>query len=246
MGMKREKIGCYFILLLLLIPLCVLIWRGLPEMSILFLEKGYWVRLGNSLRLTLPIVVVQPLVAVTSAYWFARHRSRTSRTLLFLYCLWALLPLQAMLLPDYLLFRGVGLLHMDLSVILPGIFAPLPVYLLAKEMAKLPPEMAEAAALDGASEWQILLFVYLPQSKTVIGIVASLAFLDSWSMTELPPVLLGSDARQPLSVWLSSADCTAPYAGSLLYSALPIAAFLFLKICKRMQKRCKSDVYCQK
>lgn len=244
--MKRKNSGCYIMLLLLLFPSCVLIWRGLPEMSVLFSEKGYWVRLGNSLRLTLPIVVVQPLVAVTSAYWFARRRGRISCTLLFLYCLWALLPLQAMLLPEYLLFRAVGLLHMDISLILPGIFAPLPVYLLAKEMEKLPPEMAEAAALDGASEWQILLFVYLPQSKTVIGIVAAIAFLDSWSMTELPPVLLESDVRQPLSVWLSSANCTAPYAGSLLYSVLPIAAFLFLKVCKRMQKRCKCDVYCQK
>ena len=58
--------------------------------------------------------------------------------------------------------------------------------------------------------------------KDTAYIAAGLAFLDQWSMVELPLVLLSDESKQPLSILLTRAAFAAPYAGAAVY-LLPVA-----------------------
>ncbi|MBQ0038382.1 MAG: carbohydrate ABC transporter permease [Clostridiales bacterium] len=227
--------------LAVLLPLgALLIWAA-PEFSTLWRSSDYWQGYGNSLLLTLPIVALQLLVSLPMAYALARWRGGVRQGVYLAYCLLTLLPCQVMLLPDYLICRSMGILHTRLAVILPGIFSPLSVFLLARQMQKVGHEQAEAASLDGASEWVIFRKIYLPQVRYPLYIAAGIAFLDCWSVVELPTVLLTE--HQPLSVLLAQPDFPAPYAGSVLY-LLPIVvigAFAILNREKRIRPWQKSS-----
>ena len=120
-----------------------------------------------------------------------------------------LLPVQVMMLPNYLVCRAFGLLNTRLAIVLLGVFSPLAVFLLARAMQRIGREQSEAASLDGAGEWTLFRRIYLPQVKDTAYIAAGLAFLDQWSMVELPLVLLSDESKQPLSILLIFA---APYA----------------------------------
>ena len=144
-----------------------------------------------------------------------------------------LLPWEVTLVPNYFVARWLGLLETPWAVWLPSAFSPLPVYLLSKYFERLPPELREAAELDGAGEWKVFARVSLPNIRPALGAVAFLGFIDLWNMVELPRPLLRQEALQPLSVTLASIRTDEPigpvFAASLLYLLAPLAAILLLR-----------------
>ena len=219
--------------LLALFPVLALIWLALPQFSLLWPCRAYWRGYAVSLALTVPVVAGQLAVALAAAYGLTRWRCRARSSVLLLYCLLPLLPSQVMLLPNYLICRALGLLNTQLAVVLLGVFSPLSVFLLDRAMGRIGPEQAQAAALDGAGEWTLLRRIYLPQVRETALIAAALAFLDQWSMVELPLVLLSDEAKQPLSLLLARTDFPAPCAGAALYM-LPVLVTAALAALRRV------------
>lgn len=216
-----------------LFPVPALIWLALPQFSLLWPCRAYWRGYAVSLALTVPVVAGQLAVALAAAYGLTHWRGRARSSVLLLYCLLPLLPSQVMLLPNYLICRALGLLNTQLAVVLLGVFSPLSVFLLAHAMGRVGPEQAQAAALDGAGEWTLLRRIYLPQVRETALIAAALAFLDQWSMVELPLVLLSDEAKQPLSLLLARTDFPAPCAGAALYM-LPVLVTAALAALRRV------------
>ena len=184
---------------------------------------------GRSLLYTLPALAVQLPVSLCAAWDFARLRGRLRSALLLLYMILLLLPWEVTLVPNFFIARWLGLLETPWAVWLPSAFSPLPVYLLAKYFERLPPELREAAELDGAGEWQVFVRVSLPNIRPALGAVAFLGFIDLWNMVELPQTLLRQEALQPLSVTLAAVGAEDPlgpmFAASLLFLLFPLAFF---------------------
>ena len=109
--------------------------------------------LAVSLGLTAVILLFQLAVALPAAYGLARWRGRLRDAAYLLYCLLTLLPVQVMLLPNYLVCRALGPLNTQLAIVLLGVFSPLSVFLLARAMQRIGVEQSEAASLDGAGAW---------------------------------------------------------------------------------------------
>lgn len=185
-------------------------------------------QLLNSVFLTVPALLGQLFFAFSSAYGFSRLRGTLRNTLFFLYIVLLLMPYEVILLPNYLTARFLGILDTRWAVWLPCWFSPLPVYLLAKQMERVPAELREAAELDGAGEWTLLTRIYLPQLRGVLGMTVFFLFIDAWNMTELPLTLLTSPALQPFSVFLSDVQAGAlspSFAAAVLFSLPPLLLF---------------------
>ncbi len=195
-----------------------------------FSGGGLLLAYGRSLLYTLPALTVQLPISLCAAWGFARLRGKLRNALLLLYMILLLLPWEVTLVPNFFVARWLGLLETPWAVWLPSAFSPMPVYLLAKYFERLPPELREAAELDGAGEWQVFIRVSLPNIRTALGAVTFLSFIDLWNMVELPRTLLGKEALMPLSVTLASIRTDAPlgpvFAASLLYLLAPLAALL--------------------
>lgn len=198
--------------------------------TVLFNSPSYLLKFWNSVFLTVPVVVFQVILASLAAYGFSRYRGRKREMLFFLYIILMLMPYQVTLVPNYLVSKWLRLLDTRWAVILPGIFAPFSVFLLTKNMRRIPNSYIEAAQLDGAGEWQIFSRVCLPMCKNALVSVAMLVFIDYWNMVEQPLILFSDVEMYPLSVFLSeinSGEVGVAFAVAVIYMVPTLLMFLW-------------------
>jgi ABC-type glycerol-3-phosphate transport system permease component len=138
---------------------------------------------GNSLTIALTNVALSLLLAVPAAYALARMRGRIQAHLSFWVLSIRLAPLFAVILPLYVLFRSMGLLDTRIALALAHLTLTLPlaVWLLMTYFRSLPRDLDEAAMLDGARPWQVLLLVIVPLSRPMLASVAVIVFIFSWN-----------------------------------------------------------------
>ncbi len=198
--------------------------------TVLLKNSDYLMKFWNSVILVVPIVIFQLLVALLAAYSFARYRGKIKEIIFFMYVILMLMPYQVTLVPNYLVADRLGLLDTRMAIILPGIFAPFSVFLLAKVMRRIPSSYIEAAKLDGAGEIQIFTQICLPLSKGPIFSVALLLFIDYWNMVEQPLIMLSDSDYHPLSVFLSeinSKDVGLAFAVAVIYMIPTLLMFFY-------------------
>ncbi len=198
--------------------------------TVLIKTPEYLLKFWNSVILVVPIVIFQVLLASFASYSFARYRGRLKELIFFGYVFLMLMPYQVTLVPNFLVSRWLGLLDTRWAVILPGIFAPFSVFLLTKNMRRIPVSYIEAARLDGAGEWQIFTRVCLPLCKGALYSVAILVFIDYWNMVEQPMILFSDEEMYPLSVFLNninSGEVGIAFAAAVIYMVPTLLMFLY-------------------
>lgn len=198
--------------------------------TVLFNSPSYLLKFWNSVFLTVPIVAVQVALAALASYGFSRYRGKKREMIFFTYIILMLMPYQVTLVPNYLVNKWLNLLDTRWSIILPGVFAPFSVFLLTKNMRRIPKSYIEAAQLDGAGEWQIFYKVCLPMCKSAIVSVAMLVFIDYWNMVEQPLIMFSDTEMYPLSVFLSeinSGEVGVAFAVAVIYMVPTLLMFLW-------------------
>lgn len=198
--------------------------------TVLFNSPSYLLKFWNSVFLTVPIVAFQVALAALASYGFSRYRGKKREIIFFAYIILMLMPYQVTLVPNYLVNKWLGLLDTRWAIILPGIFAPFSVFLLTKNMRRIPKSYIEAAQLDGAGEWQIFYKVCLPMCKSAIVSVAMLVFIDYWNMVEQPLIMFSDTEMYPLSVFLSeinSGEVGVAFAVAVIYMVPTLLMFLW-------------------
>ncbi len=211
--------------------------RLIPEMAtvqqyytVLIGSTGYLMMFWNSVKLTLPIVAGQLLVGSMAAYAFAVLRFPGRNGLFFAYLLTMLMPFQVTLVPNYLMADRLGLLGTAQAIVLPGVFATFGVFLLRQFMAYVPMETVEAARLDGSGHLGVFLRIVLPLCRPALASLATLSFIDNWSMVEQPIVFLKDANLQPLSLFLTrltSGAIGVAFAASALFLLPILLVFLY-------------------
>ena len=198
--------------------------------SVLLRSPDYLMKFWNSVKLVVPIVVFQLVLATFAAYGFTRYQGRIKEIIFFSYIILMLMPFQVTLVPNFLVADWLNLLDTRWAIWLPGIVSPFAVFLLTKYMRKIPVSYLEAAQIDGAGEWQLFVQIALPLCKGAIGSVAILVFIDYWNMVEQPLILIKDSMYHPLSVYLSQikrAEIGLAFAIATIYMVPPILVFLY-------------------
>jgi multiple sugar transport system permease protein len=197
--------------------------------EVLVNRPSFLILIFNSLKITLPVTLGNLAVSLLTAYGFTFCRWKYREALFAVYIVVLLLPLQAVLVPNYII---AGLLHIkdsSLAIILPGIFSPFGVFLLRQNLKAFPPSYFEAAEMDGAGNRHILFFIILPQMQSSAAALCMLTFIEYWNLVEQAVIFITDYTREPLSVYLSrlSEGHTAlVFAASCVYMLLPLW-FLF-------------------
>jgi ABC-type glycerol-3-phosphate transport system permease component len=130
------------------------------------------------------------------AYAFSRI-TWPGRNLVFALMLSTLLiPAQALIVPQYVMFNAFGWIGTFNPLIIPGYFAggAAMIFLLRQAMAQIPMELDESAFMDGASHLQVWWQVILPLVKAPLAIVATFLFVGYWNNL-LGPLLYAQTTR---------------------------------------------------
>ena len=198
--------------------------------TVLFKSPEYLMKFWNSVIYVVPIVVFQLLVASLASFGFARYRGKVKQLIFFLYIILMLMPYQVTLVPNFMVLSRLGIIGTRWAIWLPGIFSPFAVYMLTKYMRRIPYSLYEAAAIDGAGEWQIFSSICMPICKGGLASIAILIFIDYWNMVEQPLILLDNEEMYPLSVFLSrinAQEISLAFAVAVIYMVLPMLFFLY-------------------
>ncbi|WP_370588972.1 carbohydrate ABC transporter permease [Pseudonocardia sp. C8] len=130
------------------------------------------------------------LTSVLAAYALARWDFPAKRLIMLLIvCTW-LVPVQATMLPNYVLISQLGLLETLTAVVLPQLVTAVAVLLLFQHVSAFPRELFDAATMDGRSPFGTLVSVLLPNIRPAIAAVTILAFIGAWNEYFWPTMVL--------------------------------------------------------
>ncbi len=160
----------------------------------------------NSVLYAFSITLGAIVVAVPAAFAFRFAHFPGKQALYVLYIVLMMMPLQVMLLPNYIGLRDMGLLNTPYAIILPLVFSPLAVVVLHQYLKECDAQMVEAARLETNSVLKIILHCIVPQVKLCVFAVGLLIFAEAWNLVEQPLLYLDEDRWKNLSLLFSEAE----------------------------------------
>ncbi len=167
----------------------------------------FWRYFANTMAIIVPAVLGGTLTATLGGYAFARLRF-PGKNFLFMLCVGSmLLPTMVTLIPLYIAWsRGLGLADTFWPLILPyfcggGAFN---IFLIRQFIMTIPRELDEAATIDGASPFRILVSVIAPAIKSAMIVVALLLFIGLWNDLLQQMIYLNSEKNFTIALGLSA------------------------------------------
>jgi len=149
----------------------------------------------------LGVVISSSLVA----FGFARLEFPGRDTLFVLVLSTMMLPFAVTMVPQFILFHKLGWLDTYKPLIVPYWFgAPFHIFLLRQFFLTIPRDLDDGARVDGASSLQIYLRIVLPLSKPALATVAIFAFVYHWNDLLWPLIVLSSQEKWTLALFLAS------------------------------------------
>jgi N,N'-diacetylchitobiose transport system permease protein len=186
----------------------------------------------NSLIVVAVMLAISIAVAFVAAVGVARFGFKGRTAFLIMVIGVQLVPLNALIIPLYLMLDGVGQ-----TDALPGVIAiylavvlPFMVWTLRGFVANIPVELEEAAMIDGCTRFGAFLRITFPLVGPGLVATAVFGFIQAWNEYIIAYVLLSSPGNQTLTVWLASFTTNhGPEWGPLMAAAtltgLPVVAF---------------------
>src|SRR5699024_1822976 len=181
----------------------------------------------NSAVITVGAVIVTVLTSLLGGYAFAKYKF-PGRDLLFVLILVTLtVPIQVIMVPEFVIVNAMGLTDTPWAVILPRSAEAIAIFMVRQFMLNIPDEILNAARVDGASELSIFGRIVLPMSGPVIAVVVILTFVWRWNEFIWPMIALPSISSYTLPVGLNSMDtvyrsATGPIMAVSLISIIPV------------------------
>jgi len=189
----------------------------------------------NTLTIAVVGLIGTLLSCICVAYAFARFPIPGKNVMFLILIGTIILPSQVTLIPTYAFFATIGWTGTWLPLIVPHFFAnAYNVFLLRQFFMTLPRELDEAAMIDGAGPFRVLLSVIIPQAWPAIISVGLFHFIFAWNDYFGPLIYLqGKPALVPISVGVQVFNFQyGPrpeliQATSLMAMVLPLLIFVF-------------------
>jgi raffinose/stachyose/melibiose transport system permease protein len=184
----------------------------------------------NSVIVSVGAVVPAVAISFMAAYGIVRGAgSRLLRSMNSMFLLGLAIPLQAVIIPVYLIIIRLKMYDTLLAIILPSIaFAiPLSVLVLSNFIRDVPRELFESMRMDGATEWGTLWRLAFPLTRPALVTVTIYNALGIWNGFILPLILTQSPEQRtmPLALWTFQGEFgvnVPAIAASVTLTTLPI------------------------
>jgi raffinose/stachyose/melibiose transport system permease protein len=206
----------------------------------LVIENDFIRYFVNSTIVTLGAVVPAVLVSFMAAYAIVRAGDdRILRLVNSLFLMGLAIPLQAAIIPVYLIVIRLHMYDTLLAIILPSIaFAiPLSVLVLSNFIRDVPRELFDSMRVDGASEWGTLRHLAFPLTRPALVTVSIYNGLAIWNGFLLPLILTQSPDQRtlPLALWSFQGQYSVNVPAVLASVVLTTLPILVLYVIGRRQ-----------
>lgn len=172
----------------------------------LFVTTDYAVYLRNSVIVAVATTVVTLIVSLAAAYGLYRLRVPGSGKIAGIVLLSYMIPGTLLIVPLYRTLAGAGLIDTYAGLVLVNVAftAPFCTWLLRGFIFSVPPELDEAASIDGAGPVRTMMQVVLPLMAPGVATVAVYSFVYSWTEFVFASQFVVSDTLKTLPIGLSA------------------------------------------
>jgi raffinose/stachyose/melibiose transport system permease protein len=182
----------------------------------------------NSFVISFFTIILLLCLGIVASYAFAKLRFRGKNLIYLLIISTMFIPVQATIIPLYVMFSKVRLVNTSWSVIFiyVGIFIPEVILLMTAGFRGIPDELIEAAKLDGAGYFDVIRYIIIPMGRPSIILCVIFYFIVTWNDLFTPLIMLQSMDKRTVMVALASlmsrysGDPTYQFAG-LVLAAIP-------------------------
>lgn len=198
---------------------------------------GLGVAFANSAMITVSSVLLTLFIGSLAAFGISRIPGWKGWLLFGFIVLGMSVPVQANMIPQYVLFGSLGLLDTQLGLILINVVVTLPVsvFIMGGFMRTLPAELFEAAEVDGAGPWRNYLQIAIPLSAPSIAATATFLLVMHWNELLYPLLFISSEDKLtlPLALLRFQGEYMTNYpllfAGVVLTSIPLVVGYVFLQ-----------------
>jgi len=157
---------------------------------------------GNTVLLVVLSILATLTVNPLAAYALSRFGLRSAEKILLFLLATMAFPAAVTAIPGFLLIRDLGLLNTFAALVLPTLANGLSIFILKGFFDGLPRELYEAAAIDGAKEWQIFMKITLPMTTPILAVNALNAFVCAYNSWEWALLVCQKQSHWTLAVWM--------------------------------------------
>ena len=204
----------------------------LKNITLVWQKSDILLWLKNTFFVGLAVAFLTVFVSVLAGYAFARIEFRHKKLLFMLVMATMMMPKQSLLIPNYLVAKGFGLVDNLFGVILTSVAPAFGVFLSRQYFSSIPAELFEASEIDGGGEVRKFFTIALPLSMPVIGTIGIFSFFNCFNDYLWQLVMISSKKLKTLPIGISMYAQSMPgnIAAQLavaLFATVPIVV-LFL------------------
>lgn len=200
-------------------------------------QGRFSVYLPNTVIYAVAVVIGVGTLACLAGYGLAKLPFPGRGLIFNLFMIGLTLPFLSIMIPLFYIARDLQILGTRWGLILPavGIGLPFSIFIMRAFFLSIPSELADAARVDGCSEWGVFARVMLPLAWPGLATVAVFEFLNTWSAYLMPLILVQREELRPVALALPlfqsrySAEIQLIAAASIITILPPIIIYLLLQ-----------------
>jgi len=187
----------------------------------------------NSLVISLASMISVLVTSILGGYAFAKYKFPLKKILFTLILATAIVPFEAYMVSVYLTISKLGLFNSYLGIIFPILIMSFGVFFIRQITSSIPDELLDAARIDGASEFWILLRVVIPLCTSALMALGIFAFSEAWAFFIWPLLVVNSKEMFTIELGLSMFHKKfyidhGPIAAGAMISIVPMLVVFFL------------------
>ena len=189
--------------------------------------------LFNTIKVSSLVILGTLTTSSMAAYAFSRLQFKGRDALFFLYLATLMIPRQVVLIPNFIIFRDLGLLDTHWSLVLSGIFTAYGTFLLRQFFLSIPKELEEAAVIDGYGYWARFVHIIIPLSKAALTTLLIITLLGIWNEYLYALVFIQSDANRTLTLGIAllRGDFDVKWNQVMAATLISIAPIILVYLC---------------
>ncbi|GAB2556477.1 carbohydrate ABC transporter permease [Gracilibacillus alcaliphilus] len=187
----------------------------------------------NSFVMATLLTAFQLITSILTSYALVRWQVKGSTFIYLLISLSWLIPMQVIMIPNYVLVNQMGLNETLLGIVIPLSVSTFAILSLYQSFRSFPKALIDSARLDGEKDFFILVKVILPNLKSTIASLGILLFINGWNEYLWPMLITTEMENAPIQIGLRSfVNSDVNMWGSLMaattISCLPILVIYFI------------------
>lgn len=195
-------------------------------------NDGSWIfprNMLNSLIVSLSVAITTVVLASLTGYGLAKFKFKGRHAVFLLIMATMMIPFEAIMIPLYMVARGLGIQNSYMGLILPFLVSAFGIFQMRQYLITFPSEFLDAARVDGMGEFAIFWKIVFPNCTPVIATLAIISFRGQWDNLLWPLLVIQSEKMKTIPLYISKfTEEKATDEGSMMAVAVLASIPMFI------------------